>query len=99
MNMVQVSEGLEAQAAQFVVGLDAGALTPEVRQAARWLMQDQIGVQVGCARLPWSQTVLEFTRAQGRPGAGEGAGGGARRPAERRGCGLRQRLVRARLRV
>jgi 2-methylcitrate dehydratase PrpD len=68
MNMVQVSEGLEAQAAQFVVGLDAGALTPEVRQAARWLMQDQIGVQVGCARLPWSQTVLEFTRAQGRPG-------------------------------
>lgn len=68
MNVIQVSEGLEAGAARFVTGLDVDALTPEVRQAARWLMQDQIGVQIGCAGLPWSQQLLDFVRAQHAPG-------------------------------
>jgi 2-methylcitrate dehydratase PrpD len=59
---------LEDAVARFVVGLKLGALTPQVVQAARRLMQDQLAVQIGCSRLPWSQAILGFVRAQHVPG-------------------------------
>ena len=62
MQSAQPSDTLEAKIARFIVDLDIGSLTPEVRQGARWLMQDQLGVQIGCAGLPWSQQLLSFVR-------------------------------------
>lgn len=68
MQSSQPSGTLEAKIARFIVDLDVGSLTPEVRQGARWLMQDQLGVQIGCAGLPWSQQILSFVRTRHLPG-------------------------------
>ncbi|MFS4108561.1 MULTISPECIES: MmgE/PrpD family protein [unclassified Streptomyces] len=67
--MVQDIPSVEAAVARLVTGLEYTTLPPEAIEGARRLMQDQLAVQIGCARLPWSQAVLELTRARHAPGA------------------------------
>lgn len=59
---------IEEAVAQLVVDLDYDQLTPEALQGTRRLMQDQLGLQVGCATLPWSQSVADLTRRTHAPG-------------------------------
>ena len=59
---------LETAVARLVVDLDFDALPASTVQAARKLMQDQLALQIGCASLPWSQSVLNFVRANHQTG-------------------------------
>ncbi|MYV97790.1 MmgE/PrpD family protein [Streptomyces sp. SID3343] len=65
---MQITPPVEAQVARFVVESDYDCLPPEAVQGARRLMQDQLAVQIGCATLPWSRTVLGLTRNRQVPG-------------------------------
>ncbi|GHE94028.1 2-methylcitrate dehydratase [Amycolatopsis deserti] len=60
---------LEAAVVHLVDELRYETLPAEVVRGARRLLQDQLAVQVGCAALPWSQTVLRLTRASHAPGS------------------------------
>ncbi|MGV9711479.1 MmgE/PrpD family protein [Gordonia sp. NPDC003424] len=59
---------IEEAVARLVVDLDYDQLTPEALEGTRRLMQDQLGLQVGCATLPWSQAVADLTRRTHAPG-------------------------------
>lgn len=59
---------VEAAAARLVADLDHDTLPPEALAGARRLMQDQLGLQVGCAALPWSRAVVDLMRARHAPG-------------------------------
>ncbi|MFI2280710.1 MmgE/PrpD family protein [Nocardia beijingensis] len=60
---------LESAVARLVTELDYDSIPAEAIDGARRLMQDQLAVQIGCASLPWSRTVLELTLASHSPGA------------------------------
>lgn len=59
---------LEDAVTDLVMALDFDALPETAIQAARRLMQDQLALQIGCAGLPWSQSVLAFARRNHQPG-------------------------------
>ncbi|NEW26652.1 MmgE/PrpD family protein [Nocardia cyriacigeorgica] len=60
---------LETAVARLVTDLDYDSIPAAALDGARRLMQDQLGVQIGCAALPWSRTVLELTRGSHAPGS------------------------------
>ncbi|WP_336812989.1 MmgE/PrpD family protein [Bosea sp. MMO-172] len=68
--MAQTSSqrSLEQAVAQFVTGFDLGQLTPGALDGVKRLMEDQLGLQVGCSRLPWCGQVEQYALAQSRPG-------------------------------
>ncbi|MGE3771347.1 MAG: MmgE/PrpD family protein [Gammaproteobacteria bacterium] len=59
---------LEQALVGFIHDLEATALTPSTRAAASCLLRDQLAVQIGSARLPWSRQILEFALARRAPG-------------------------------
>lgn len=59
---------LEQAVAQFVTTFDLGTLTQGGRDGVKRLMQDQLGLQVGCSRLPWCRQVERYALSQARPG-------------------------------
>jgi len=59
---------LERALVGFVHDLDITALRPATRAAVSCLMRDQLAVQIGSARLPWSQQVLAYALARHLPG-------------------------------
>ncbi|ONF73668.1 MmgE/PrpD family protein [Amycolatopsis keratiniphila] len=59
---------LETAAAQLVTGLTYDRIPADALAGARRLLQDQLGLQVGSAALPWSQAILDVTRAAHAPG-------------------------------
>lgn len=59
---------LEQAVAQFVTTFDPATLTPSGRDGVKRLMQDQLGLQVGCSRLPWCRQVERYAMSQSRPG-------------------------------
>jgi 2-methylcitrate dehydratase PrpD len=64
--MSDISPTLERAVAQFVVRFGSGQIDPVSRAAAKSLIQDQLAVQIGAARLPWSRQVR--SARQLRPG-------------------------------
>lgn len=60
---------VEEAVARLATELTFDAIPAEALAGARRLMQDQLSLQVGSAALPWSQAVLELTRAAHLPGA------------------------------
>lgn len=64
MTLPKIEEAL----ARFIVDLEFDNVPADALEGARQLMQDQLAVQIGCASLPWSQTILELTRTQHVPG-------------------------------
>ncbi|MET9262144.1 MmgE/PrpD family protein [Amycolatopsis sp. NPDC004079] len=59
---------VEEAAARLVTDLTFDAIPAEAVAGTRRLLQDQLALQVGSAALPWSQAVLEATRAAHVPG-------------------------------
>ncbi len=59
---------VEAALLRLVYGLRYEDLTPEALAGVSTLMRDQIALEIGCSRLPWSAQVLDYARAMGRPG-------------------------------
>lgn len=59
---------LEQAVARFVTSFDLGTLTQGGRDGVKRLMQDQLGLQVGCSRLPWCRQVERYALSQARPG-------------------------------
>ncbi|GAB3150392.1 MmgE/PrpD family protein [Amycolatopsis stemonae] len=59
---------LETAAARLVTDLTYDAIPADALAGARRLLQDQLALQVGCAALPWSQAILDVTRAAHVPG-------------------------------
>jgi 2-methylcitrate dehydratase PrpD len=57
---------LERAVAQFVVNFGSRDLDSVSRDAVKKLIKDQLAVQVGASRLPWSKQVREFRKP--RPG-------------------------------
>ncbi|HSV82134.1 MAG TPA: MmgE/PrpD family protein [Ramlibacter sp.] len=57
---------LERAVAQLVVGFGSAQLDPASRAAAKSLIKDQLAIQIGAARLPWSRQVR--AARQLRPG-------------------------------
>lgn len=57
---------LERAVAQFVVNFSSRDLDSVSRDAVKKLIKDQLAIQVGAARLPWSKQVREFRKP--RPG-------------------------------
>jgi 2-methylcitrate dehydratase PrpD len=58
----------EARLESFVAGFSAADIDEETRVAARRLVRDQFGVQVGLSVLPWSESVREYARESGGTG-------------------------------
>ncbi|MGW0058037.1 MmgE/PrpD family protein [Nocardia nova] len=65
---MQTIPALEHSVARLVTDLEFDSIPAEALAGARGLMQDQLALQVGSASLPWSQAVLELTRASHAPG-------------------------------
>ncbi|KZB83131.1 MmgE/PrpD family protein [Amycolatopsis regifaucium] len=59
---------LETAAARLVTELTYDRIPADALAGARRLLQDQLGLQVGSAALPWSQAILDVTRAAHVPG-------------------------------
>ncbi|MCB1396645.1 MAG: MmgE/PrpD family protein [Rhodobacteraceae bacterium] len=59
---------MEEALVRFVYGLRYEDLRPETLAAVSTLMRDQIALQVGCSRLPWSKQVLDYVDGIARPG-------------------------------
>src|SRR5687768_8172273 len=55
--------------AAWAAGLTLDQVPDDMRGIAIDLLVDQIGIQIGCAHLPWAQAVRDTYRAAG--GAGE----------------------------
>ncbi len=64
----RTKRSLEQAVAQFVTTFDLGQLTPAALDGVKRLMEDQLGLQVGCSRLPWCEQVERYALAQSRPG-------------------------------
>ncbi len=60
---------LESALARLVTELDYDSIPADALAGARQLMQDQLGVQIGCASLAWSRAVLELTKSSHAPGS------------------------------
>lgn len=59
---------LETAAARLVTELTYDRIPADALAGARRLLQDQLGLQVGSAALPWSQAILDVTKAAHVPG-------------------------------
>jgi hypothetical protein len=59
---------VEEAVARLVTDLTFDTIPADALAGARRLIQDQLALQVACASLPWSQAVLELTRAAHVPG-------------------------------
>ncbi|MGE4239075.1 MmgE/PrpD family protein [Ramlibacter sp.] len=59
---------LEQSIVQFVQSLRDDDLDAPARAGLSRLVRDQIALQVGISRMPWSQQLLEYAKANGRPG-------------------------------
>ncbi|MBC3191814.1 MmgE/PrpD family protein [Pseudonocardia sp. C8] len=59
---------VEDAAARLVADLTFDAIPEDALTGARRLMQDQLGLQVGCEALPWSRAVVELARSRHAPG-------------------------------
>ncbi|MER6667235.1 MmgE/PrpD family protein [Amycolatopsis japonica] len=59
---------LETAAARLVTGLTYDRIPADALAGARRLLQDQLGLQVGSAALPWSQAILGVTKSAHAPG-------------------------------
>lgn len=59
---------LERAVVRFVRDLSFDSLGMDVRAAASRLIRDQLAVQIGSPRLPWSRQVLAFALERHRPG-------------------------------
>lgn len=55
--MTDESPSLEAAVAQFVVGFGSADIDAAARASAKSLIKDQLAIQVGASRLPWSRQV------------------------------------------
>ncbi|EER60282.1 MmgE/PrpD family protein [Acidovorax delafieldii 2AN] len=64
--MTDESSGLEVAVAQFVVGFGSSDIDAVARASALSLIKDQLAIQVGASRLPWSRQVR--AARQLRPG-------------------------------
>lgn len=64
--MTDESSSLEAAVAQFVVGFGSSDIDAAARASAKSLIKDQLAIQVGASRLPWSRQVR--AARQLRPG-------------------------------
>ena len=60
---------VEAALGRLVADLEFDVIPPEALAGARRLMQDQLGLQVGCEALPWSRAVVELGRTRHAPGS------------------------------
>ncbi|KFZ77064.1 2-methylcitrate dehydratase [Amycolatopsis sp. MJM2582] len=59
---------LETAAARLVTDLTYDRIPADALAGARRLLQDQLGLQVGSAALPWSQAILDLTKSAHAPG-------------------------------
>lgn len=59
---------LEDAIVRFVMGLRYEDLSAATMSGVSTLMRDQIALQVGCSRLPWSRQVLDYVESISRPG-------------------------------
>jgi len=59
---------LEQAVVQLALDLTPERLDPEVRAAVSTLMRDQLAVQIGSSRLPWSKQILSFATKRQLPG-------------------------------
>jgi 2-methylcitrate dehydratase PrpD len=59
---------LERAVIRFVRDASVERLAKENRAAVSCLLRDQLAVQIGSSRLPWSRQVLSFARATSLPG-------------------------------
>ena len=66
---MQNTPTVEAALGRLVADLEFDAIPADAVAGARRLMLDQLGLQVGCAALPWSRTVVELARARHAPGS------------------------------
>ncbi|MFF1553016.1 MmgE/PrpD family protein [Rhodococcus erythropolis] len=68
---------VEESVARLIAEINFDSIPPEALAGARRLIQDQWSLQVASASLPWSQAILELTRAAHVPGAAHVAASGA----------------------
>jgi 2-methylcitrate dehydratase PrpD len=59
---------VEEAVARMIVDMDYESLPADALAGTRYLLQDQLGLQVGCAGLPWSRSVIDLTRRRHIPG-------------------------------
>ena len=64
--MIDESTSLEAAVARFVVGFSSADFDSKARDSAKSLINDQLAIQLGASRLPWSRQVR--AARQLRPG-------------------------------
>lgn len=62
------SQPVEDALSRLVTDLRYEQISAEALMGAKRLIQDQLGLQLGCATLPWNQATLQMTRAQHSPG-------------------------------
>ena len=58
--MTGTDTGLERALARFVVGYRSDRIDPATRAAVKALIKDQLAIQIGAARLPWSRQTRRF---------------------------------------
>lgn len=69
---------LEAAVVRFILGLSFDDLSEDVRAAVSLLLRDQLAVQIGSSRLPWSRQVLAFAMQRHLPGRSSVTAGAVR---------------------
>ncbi|QKS00614.1 MmgE/PrpD family protein [Sphingomonas sp. CL5.1] len=70
--MSSADRTIERAAAEFVVGFNSGHLDERTRAGVRALLVDQLAIQIGASRLPWSRQARAFRDP--RPGTATIAG-------------------------
>ena len=68
LNSLDACPPLEQAVVEFIQGFTSDSMNPEVRIAVSRLVRDQVAVQIGSSRLPWSRKILSFTTARRVPG-------------------------------
>ena len=68
MTDISKQHALEAAVAKFVTSFDVADLTEAQLDGVKRLMEDQLGLQVGCSTLPWCRQLETYALAQSRPG-------------------------------
>lgn len=59
---------VEQAIARLILDLEYDRIPEEALYGVRRLMEDQLGLQVGCVPLPWNRAVLQVTSASHAPG-------------------------------
>lgn len=64
-----VDKTIASELAEFAFDLYYGGTLPdEVMTIAQYVLIDQIGLQIGCSRLPWSEAVFRYVQSLGGQG-------------------------------